>query len=226
MRARDLALENGAVPPAPFRLTLDKRLPIAAGLGGGSADAAATFRLIGTALGWRPPGGEAGLAALSGSLGADVPMCLAGRPALAEGRGDLLSPPPAFPDLDAVLVNPLLPSPTGAVYRAFDDAGARGGANRPAPPRILADVGDVAAFLSSCRNDLEAPAIALQPAIAAVLSALRDAPQTRLARMSGSGATCFALCDDAKEAQALAAALTAANPGWWVRACRLAGSPG
>jgi 4-diphosphocytidyl-2-C-methyl-D-erythritol kinase len=223
VRARDLALAGHPGAP-PFQLTLDKRLPIAAGLGGGSADAAATLRLVGEALAEPAGGGEADLMWIAGGLGADVPMCLAGRPAMAEGRGDVLLPAPAFPDLDAVLVNPLRPSPTGAVYRAYDAAGAPGGADAPDLPASLGTARAVAGFLAACRNDLEAPAIALQPAIAAVLAALRAAPETLIARMSGSGATCFALCADAAAARRLASAVVTAHPGWWVEACWLAGS--
>jgi len=226
VRARDLALADLAGAPPPFALTLDKRLPIAAGLGGGSSDAAATLALIREALDWRPSGGEAGLARLGGQLGADVPMCLAGKPALAEGRGDVLRPAPAFPDLDAVLVNPLRPSPTGAVYRAYDEMGAPGGADAPAWPASLPTAAAVADFLTTCRNDLEPPAARLQPAIAEVLAALRERPETLFARMSGSGATCFGLCEDAAAAARLAAAIAAGHPGWWARPCRFAGSDG
>jgi 4-diphosphocytidyl-2-C-methyl-D-erythritol kinase len=222
VRARDLALAGHPAASA-FQLILDKRLPIAAGLGGGSADAAATLRLIDEAFGSQA--GEAELLRIAGGLGADVPMCLAGRPAVAEGRGDVLWPAPAFPDLDAVLVNPLRPSPTGAVYRAYDDAGAPGGADAPDWPASLETPRAVADFLAGCRNDLESPAIRLQPAIAEVLTALSAVPETLVARMSGSGATCFALCADPSAARGLASTLASAHPGWWVRACRLAGAP-
>ncbi len=219
-RARDLALAEHPGAP-PFRLTLEKRLPIAAGLGGGSSDAAATLRLIGEALG---VGDTQAFEAIARRLGADALMCLEARPVLAEGRGDDLAASPAFPDLPAVLVNPLQPSPTGAVYRGYDDAGAPGDADAPAWPADLPSIEAVAAFLAGCRNDLEAPAIALQPAIAEVLAALRGRPQTLLARMSGSGATCFAICAGPAERDALAAAMAAAHPDWWVQPCVLAGS--
>jgi len=222
-RARDLFLAERPAPAA-FRLSLDKVLPIAAGLGGGSADAAATLWLLSRALSLPPEGQEARLAEIAGRLGADVPMCLSGRPAIAEGRGDRLRAPPVFPDLDAVLVNPLRPSPTGAVYRSFDEGGAVGGDDAPETPPIFATAAAVAAFLASCRNDLEAPAIGLQPAIADVLDALRRQSRTLIARMSGSGATCFALCADAAEASELAYAVAADHPDWWVRPCRLSGS--
>ena len=222
-RARDLALSRWPSAPPTFHLTLDKRLPVAAGLGGGSSDGAATLLLIDEILGGGIGRRRGRLAALAAQLGADGPMCLAALAAVATGRGDVLSFPPAFPDLDAVLVNPLEPSATGAVYRAYDEAGAPGGADEPAWVRPLESPQVVAGFLAGCRNDLEAPAISLQPAIAEVLSALRARPETLIARMSGSGATCFALCASGRERDRLARALVAEHRGWWVKPCRLAG---
>ena len=218
--ARDLLLAGRSV--APFWLTLDKRLPIAAGLGGGSSDAAAALRLIAEATRLND---EATLQAVARRLGADALMCLDAKPVLAEGRGDDLSPPPSFPDLPAVLVNPLKPSPTGAVYRAYDDAGSTGDAARPVWPTDLSTVAAMARFLALCRNDLEGPAVGLQPAIADVLSALRDQRQTLLARMSGSGATCFAVCADIEARDALAETIRAGHTDWWVQPCTLAGFP-
>lgn len=223
IRARDLALSAVRRPAPPFRLTLDKRLPIASGLGGGSADAAATIGLLAQALAL----GEADRAALAraaGALGADLPMCVAGRPAVAEGRGDRLSDPPAFPQIAAVLVNPQVPSPTGAVYRAYDEAGALADVDRPRLPARIGSAREMAAFLHAQRNDLEAPAVATQPAIGSVLEALRRQPGVLFARMSGSGATCFALCSDPAEARAVALAVGADHPGWWVRPCVLRGA--
>jgi 4-diphosphocytidyl-2-C-methyl-D-erythritol kinase len=207
-----------------FTLTLHKRLPIASGIGGGSADAAAAMHLMAERSGLNADAaGQRTLLRIAGELGSDVPVCLVGLPRLGQGRGDELSTPPAFPDLPAVLVNPLLSSPTGGVYRGYDAAGAPGDAEAPAWPVDLASVGAVARFLAGCRNDLEAPAIALQPAITEVLAALRGRPQTLLARMSGSGATCFALCAGLAERDALATAVAAEYPGWWVQPCVLAG---
>jgi 4-diphosphocytidyl-2-C-methyl-D-erythritol kinase len=225
-RARDLALAAYPGKAPPFHLTLDKRLPIASGLGGGSSDAAATLALIGGALGgdWRSDDKDA-LLKIAAQLGADVPMCLDPAPRIARGRGDELDRPPRFPDLDAVLVNPLAPSPTGAVYRAYDAAGARAADEAPVWPDGLETPGEVARFLARCRNDLEAPAISLQPAIAEVLAGLRARPETLFARMSGSGATCFALCASPEAGRRLAAAITSAHPGWWVRTSRLQGAP-
>jgi 4-diphosphocytidyl-2-C-methyl-D-erythritol kinase len=225
-RARDLVMAALPNPPKPFRLALEKRLPIASGLGGGSSDAAATLMLLGEAFGWAWLTGDdfdTAIADLAGKLGADTPMCLKAAPVIAEGRGEALSFPPAFPDLDAVLVNPLRPSPTGSVYRAYDNTDALKSAEPPDWPAVLESIEDVVAFLSRCRNDLEGPAISLQPAIAEVLVALRRRPETMLARMSGSGATCFAICPSVREARDLAFSLSSLHPAWWVRSCRLAG---
>jgi 4-diphosphocytidyl-2-C-methyl-D-erythritol kinase len=221
VRARDLMLQ-GLAPP-PFRLTLDKRLPIAAGLGGGSADAAAAFALVRRylAAAGLPAPGDAAMVAFARSLGADVAACLQSVPVIGVGRGDILQPAPTFPALNAVLVNPLAPSPTAAVYRAYDSDVAPGGAEGPSPPASFASAAELIAFLAATRNDLERPAKTLQPLVGEVLASLADAPETRLARMSGSGATCFALCADDDDARRLAARLAHAGRGWWIRPCRL-----
>jgi 4-diphosphocytidyl-2-C-methyl-D-erythritol kinase len=219
VRARDALLSGRPPTCSPFHLILDKQLPIASGLGGGSADAAAALILLRRALGLDVT--DAALGDIAGRLGSDVPACLESRSVIATGRGDRLAPAPPLPTLDAVLVNPLRASPTGAVYKAYDRAVAEEGAARPDWPAAFAGPEDVAAFLGRCRNDLQPPAIALQPAIADVLAALDQEPQTLFARMSGSGATCFALCRSAPDAARLAARLTAARPDWWIRACRL-----
>ena len=203
------------------RLRLDKRLPIASGVGGGSADAGAALRLLRRAL--APELADADLVRAAAGLGADGPMCLSSYPALAEGYGERLTPAPVLPELHAVLVNPRAPSPTGPVYRAYDAAGAPGGAESPQPPASRLDLDALLGWLAATRNDLQAPAVSLAPAIGEVLAALEAAPETRFARMSGSGATCFALCRDRVGAQGLAARLEAARPGWWIQPCRLGG---
>lgn len=227
-RARDMALAAFAAERAPFRLVLDKRLPIAAGIGGGSADAAAALRLLDDALDLNgfAPGGGAGEAmdAIARTLGSDVPACLAGLPTFATGRGDDLAEPPHFCDLDIVLANPGVPSPTGAVYRAYDDLGAPGGAEPPVWTGPMATPAAVVDFLKTTRNDLEAPAIGLTPAIGDCLDILRIQPQSLFVRMSGSGATCFALAESAEDADRLARSLASTHPHWWVRAARLKGS--
>lgn len=220
VRARDRLLAMLGGSPPPFRLTLDKQLPIAAGLGGGSADAAATLRLLADALAGDAPS-RPDLECVARELGADVAACLASRPAIAEGRGDRLTPAPRLPALDAVLINPGAPSPTPAVYGAFDEAGGGAVADRPDMPGAFRSAGEAAAFLRTCRNDLEAPAIALQPLIGEVLAALRAEPETLVARMSGSGATAFSLCADRGAARRLADRLGRAHSPWWVRACVL-----
>jgi len=207
---------------AGFGLTLHKALPIASGLGGGSSDAGAALRLLRRALGLTVE--DEALEAMAASIGADGPACLWGRPVLAEGRGERLSPAPVAPVLDAVLVNPGVACPTGAVYRAYD-AGDVGDARRPGLPDRFETPRAVAEALAACRNDLEAPAIGLEPEIGRTLALLRAAPETLLARLSGSGATCFALCKDGAAAERLAGEVAAAEPRWWVRTCRLGGPP-
>jgi 4-diphosphocytidyl-2-C-methyl-D-erythritol kinase len=220
-QAAQALLHAAGRPDSGFHLILDKRLPLAAGLGGGSSDAGAALRLLNTALDLGQD--DAALLALAAGLGADGAACLHGRPVLAQGRGERLSPAPAWPDLPCVLVNPGAASATGAVYRAFDEAGAFGDIT---PPDLaaLSSVTEVAAVLAGLRNDLEAPAIALEPRIGAVLATLRSAPEVLLARMSGSGGTCFALCPDMGAAQGLAARLFVDQPAWWARPCRLGGA--
>jgi 4-diphosphocytidyl-2-C-methyl-D-erythritol kinase len=139
------------------------------------------------------------------------------------GYGERLEDAPALPEIHAVLVNPRAPSPTGPVYRAYDAAIAPDGAEAPELPGEVADVTALAALLARTRNDLEAPAVALAPAIGAVLRALEAAPETLFARMSGSGATCFALCAGAGESSALASRLAQAHGDWWIQPCRLGG---
>ena len=221
MRAARALLAIADPPPAPFRIALTKELPLAAGLGGGSSDAGAALRLVREAL--APQIDDARLEAIAAELGSDGAACLWSRPVIAEGRGEQLFPAPGLPRLDAVLVNPLVASPTGAVYRAYDAAGAPGRAERPDLPDEFEGVEELAGVLAACRNDLEAPAVALAPAIGDVLDTLRGEGETLLARVSGSGATCFALCASDIEAEGLAERLERLRPAWWVRRCRLGG---
>ncbi|HEY0412470.1 MAG TPA: 4-(cytidine 5'-diphospho)-2-C-methyl-D-erythritol kinase [Allosphingosinicella sp.] len=186
-------------------LILDKRLPVAAGIGGGSADAAAALRLLDRF--WGLDAGEAPLLALARQLGADVPVCLLSRPCRGTGRGDALTPLDA-PELRAIpvlLVNPGVPLSTAAVFRAWD-----GPASGPLGPDPFGGA-----------NDLEGPAIALVPEIEEVLEALRGCAGARLVRMSGSGATCFALFGDEAERDSASRRIAAARPGWWRLASRL-----
>ena len=180
-------------------ITLDKRLPVASGIGGGSADAAAALRLL--AWLWGLPLDDPRIAGIAQGLGADVPACLLSRTCRGDGRGDRLRliDDAAIRGVPLLLVNPGVAVPTGPVFAGWDriDRGALGEGIDPA---------------LGGRNDLEAPALAIAPVICDVLAALRAQPGMRLARMSGSGATCFALFDDIA---ARDAAATAMNPGWW-----------
>lgn len=204
------------------RLVLDKRLPLAAGLGGGSSDAGAALRLLRGLL--APKLADQELQAIAEALGADGAACLWGKAVIAEGRGERLSPAPVLPALPAVLINPAVPSPTGAVYRAYDAMGGQGACDRPAAPP-LRDVAAVAEWLGHCRNDLEAPARTLEPRIGQALDVMAAQPESLLTRMSGSGATCFALCASDEAAQAMAARILRDHPLWWTRACRLGDAP-
>lgn len=206
------ALAEVAGRPLPIALTLDKRLPVAAGLGGGSSDAGAALKLARDVFSL--PFDDERLAGIAGTLGADGPMCLHARAAWAEGRGDRLTFEPRLPPLPTVLINPRVPSPTGAVYAAYDSC-PQAAADRPPPPgdwRQAAVVG----WLAAQRNDLQAPASGLQPAVAEALEEAGGLSGARLVRMSGSGATVFALFDSMDHARAAAGTLSARRPGWWI----------
>lgn len=217
-RAVSRLLERNGVMPPPFRMSLEKMLPVAAGLGGGSSDAGAALKLARDAF--APDASDNELEEIAAWLGSDGPACLHARAVLAEGRGEGLSPAPELPPFPAVLVNPGVACSTARVYRAYDDD-PQGTADLPALPARFEDVLAAIAAVAACRNDLEAPALTVAPEIADVLALLRGQPETRLARLSGSGATCFALCAEPEDAARLAARLTAARPGWWIRACTL-----
>jgi len=196
------------------RFVLSKRLPVAAGLGGGSADAAAALRLLARRNHLALDDGR--LCEAARVTGADVPVCLDPRPRLMSGTGDLLSPPLELPRLAGVLVNPHVAVPTKGVFERLAAPrvvlAAKASEDYPPPDRK-----DLISYLADRGNDLESPAIALQPVVAEVLEALRQLSGCRLARMSGSGATCFALFDNAKAAATAVRALRERNPGWWVR---------
>jgi 4-diphosphocytidyl-2-C-methyl-D-erythritol kinase len=212
--ARALAAQVDGLRLGSF--TLDKQLPVAAGLGGGSADAAAALRLLAQANGLD---GDPRLFAAARATGADVPVCLDPRPRLMRGIGDVLNAPLALPPLPAVLVNPRVAVATRDVFAALGLAPGQTRATAHAAATIPTQHGALLAFLAEQANDLEPAAISLQPVIADVLAALR--PGCRLARMSGSGATCFALFDSSHAATAAARALETAHPDWWVRATML-----
>jgi 4-diphosphocytidyl-2-C-methyl-D-erythritol kinase len=209
--ARMLAEAAGRSNP-DIAITLNKRLPVASGIGGGSADAAACLRAL--ARLWDIAGDDPMLQPLAACLGADVPVCLAGRPSYFGGIGDRLDPAPPLPPCAVVLVNPGLPLATPAVFRA-----RTGPFSEPARfAETPADARDLARLLAERHNDLTAPAQTLAPVIGTVLQSLSATPGCLLARLSGSGATCFALYADRNEAVFAAASLARTYPGWWVRA--------
>lgn len=197
-------------PAAGAAITLDKVLPVASGIGGGSADAAAVLRALARLWGRPLPPPEVVL-----RLGADVPVCLAGRAARMTGVGEGLEPVPALPPLWMVLANPGVAVPTPAVFAALT---RRDNPAMPPLPAAFADGAALVDWLGATRNDLEAPAEALAPVIGTVRTALAAQPGCRLARMSGSGATVFGLFDRPEPARAAEAALARAQPGWWVAA--------
>jgi 4-diphosphocytidyl-2-C-methyl-D-erythritol kinase len=214
------------------RFTLDKRIPVAAGLGGGSADAAAALRLIAQANGLSLD--DARVRSAARVTGADVPVCLDSCARLMRGIGEVLSAPLVLPKLPAVLVNPGIPMPTSDAFAAFDLARGATLACLAASPALADLIGSAArgvapsraaltAALDDARNDLQPPAISIQPAIGDVLASLHALAGCRLARMSGSGATCFALFDSQAIAIAAANALAASHPGWWVEPTVLGG---
>lgn len=210
-----LAEALGRAPDAALRLT--KTLPAASGIGGGSADAAAA--LIALSALWRAELDPAALSKLALGLGADVPVCLGRRAARLTGIGERLSPLPALPRAWLVLVNPGAALSTPAVFAA------RRGPFGAAPPPLPAGLGDVAALgaaLAARRNDLDGAAKSLAPVIDTVLAALADAPGCLLARMSGSGATCFGMFATEARAREAAARLGRAAR-WWIAAAPLLG---
>ncbi len=204
--ARTLATALGRSPQA--HLTLDKRLPVASGIGGGSADAAATLRAL--CRFWTRALDPAALARMALTLGADVPVCLASRPLRMGGIGEHLEPSPALPECGVVLVNPGVAVATASVFRLR--AGAFSA--QAQLPAHWNDAAAMAADLRRLRNDLEAPARSLCPAIDGVLSALAAQPGCMLARMSGSGATCFGLFATPQIAAEAAPRLM--RDPWWV----------
>ena len=200
------------------RFVLDKRLPVAAGLGGGSADAAAALRLLARANALAPD--DPRLFAAARSAGADVPVCLEARPRIMRGIGDKLAEPLALPALAAILVNPGVAVATKDVFAGLglSPGERRGGETATVVPTQHSGL---LSFLAGHPNDLEPAAMSLAPIIADVLAQLRALPDCRFSRMSGSGATCFALFDTTRAAIAAARGLKAAHPDWWVEATEL-----
>lgn len=216
--ARNLAAQVPDMTLGAFRL--EKRLPVAAGIGGGSSDAAAALRLLAelNSLGLDHPG----VVATARATGADVPVCLDPRARMMRGAGEAVGPQLGLAPLPAVLINPGVPVSTAPVFRALGLAPGdtlRGAAH----PAVASDLGPegVLAAIGQARNDLEAAALTVAPVIADVLAILRDQPGCRLARMSGSGATVFAIFVDPQAAQRASDVVRAGQPSWWVEATTL-----
>ena len=225
IRARDLLrsllADAGSVAP-PVALTLEKHLPAGSGIGGGSADAAATLRVL-AAL-WDCRDLSEKLTQHAAALGADVPMCLHGRPLVASGIGETIAPLANMPAFAMVLVNPRRHVSTPAVFSKLSKK-----RNPPLPPDGIADLRDApawAAWLSSAtRNDLQAPSVSLTPEIEVCLAALEETGAL-LSRMSGSGATCFGLYGNSEQAEAAATQLLRRHPDWWIKSCMTGPSAG
>lgn len=214
LRARDaLRKEAGLQDTPPVAIRLEKNLPVAAGIGGGSSDAAAVLR--GLIRIWNLDIDNAVLARIGLALGADVPMCLAAKPLIARGIGEELSMVPDFSSLGLVLVNPGNAVATADVFNAL---ARRDNEGLPPLPRVL-DFHGVRNWLEITRNDLEPAALAMQPAIGRALSQLNRAG-AGFARMSGSGATCFGLFETANVAKRAAAEIRGRQPDWFVAATR------
>lgn len=216
--ARDLlraAFSSADCPPVAIRL--EKNLPVASGIGGGSSDAAATLLLL-SGL-WNLPVGRSELAALGLKLGADVPMCLAGEPLVARGIGDILEPLPAFPPLTMLLANPGVAVSTRDVFALLADK------NNPSlpDPAIGPDQAAIGGWLETTRNDLQAPAEQMTPEIRETVDLLAENGAV-FARMSGSGATCFGIFADERSLSAAEETIAKLRPQWFVKAIRTGGS--
>ena len=216
-RAINDALDGNA-PPLAFRLK--KNLPCAAGIGGGSADAGAALRLI-----VRAHGGEhvqAMAETIAPLVGGDVLACFRNLPGLMTGEGEGYEPLLSVPSMPAILLNAGVPCPTGPVFEAYDEVAPNAVPDHPPLPDNRTAL---RAFLSWLRdnteNSLETPAMSKHPEITETLAALQAVPGARLIRMSGSGATCFALFDSMDAAESAAASLAAQRPDWWIKATML-----
>jgi 4-diphosphocytidyl-2-C-methyl-D-erythritol kinase len=216
--ASELAKAPG-VAMRPTRLVLAKHLPVAAGLGGGSSDAAATLRLL--ARFWKAPIEEAALLAIGARLGADVPMCLHSRPLIAAGVGEAITPVSGLPRLALVLVNPGVPLSTAAVFQRLAPAER---APLPAMPERFGKLLDFVFWLRQTRNDLTAPAKAEARVVGTVIKALANDPDCLYAQMSGSGASAFGIFISLARAEQAAERLRRAREGWWVAAGLTQGS--
>lgn len=213
LKARDLLREaNNGLPATPVAISLEKNLPVASGIGGGSADAAATLRALSRLWGAALPDN----ASLAMKLGADIPMCLASRPLRASGIGERVELFERFADLAIMLVNPGIEISTPAIFAHLESR-----SNPPLPALGKSSCfADLVEWMHATRNDLQAPAIQLFPAVAGVLDAVTGSGAA-FSRMSGSGATCFGLFPTLGEARIAADGIARRHPEWFVAACGL-----
>jgi 4-diphosphocytidyl-2-C-methyl-D-erythritol kinase len=222
LRAAKALFAHAGVPEPDLRLILEKRLPAEAGLGGGSSDAAAALRILNEVLGLRRPTSD--LQEIAAALGSDIPACVLAEAVIARGRGEELWSAPRLPRLPAVLARPPVAASTAAVYRAFDADSPLGAIEPSDIPASFGSPEAVAKWLALQRNDLQAPAVSLQPRIGEAIAILEASPEALLGRMSGSGSACFALCADDAAAASLAGRLAREHPDWWVQCCALGGT--
>ena len=197
-------------------ISLEKRIPVAAGLGGGSSDAAEVLRQLSRS--WNAPL-PPGISLME--LGADIPACLLGCPAVVEGAGEVVSPVECVPELQLLLVNPGLPLSTKSVFRAFRGSGTP----KLEPPGDRCGASEFIAWLAAQRNDLEAVAIGLEPEVGRMLGRIRRLPGCLLSRMSGSGATCFGIFAEMSQVAEAARTLRSECPSWWVAVTSTRSSP-
>jgi 4-diphosphocytidyl-2-C-methyl-D-erythritol kinase len=215
--ARELARRRAGLRLGSFHLV--KRLPVAAGIGGGSSDAAAALRLLARLNGLRLDDG--GIVGAARATGSDVPVCLAPRARIMRGAGEILGPALKLPRLFAVLVNPGIPVATAAVFELLGLQVGQAVQSAAHPAAAPDSAHDMLQFLRRGRNDLEQPARQVAPAIDEALAAMQKTEGCRLARMSGSGSTVFGLFDDHEAASAGATAIRRAQPTWWIKATSL-----
>jgi 4-diphosphocytidyl-2-C-methyl-D-erythritol kinase len=211
LRAAKSLLEHAALGEQGAKLTLTKNLPVASGIGGGSADAAAALRGLNQV--WNAGKDASALCEIAATLGSDIPVCVPSAASFMEGRGEILRAPQSMPRIPMLLANPGLAVPTREVFASLKE---RSGVEMALPYGRFGDTADLLRFLDTTRNDLEAPAVALQPVIAEVLAAIRALPGALLVRMSGSGATCFGIFADDNACIRAAEVLRKSAPGWWV----------
>ncbi len=210
LKAANAFAQRAGIPVPGARLTLTKRLPVASGIGGGSSDAATTLRLLEDFTGTYLP--EEDMQELALSLGADVPVCLYPEPQFMRGIGEDLSPGPALPPCGIVLVNPKAGVSTPEVFKSLIQ---RDNPPMPPAPEKFETLAQLTAYLESCRNDLQEAAISQCRIIGDVLAALKADNRIGFARMSGSGATCFGLCE-MKDALEIERSLRTSQPDWWI----------